>query len=67
MVAVSMLVSLDHVYGVFLSPHKYKLDVVKIQVIVVAMQVRPVKIQVIVVELHLSCVEIHVRIVKKTS
>ena len=40
-------------------------DVVEIQVIVVAMQVRPVEIQVIVVELHLSSVEIHVKIVEK--
>ena len=38
----------------------------EIQVIVVAMQVRPVEIQANVVELHLlSSVEIHVRIVEK--
>ena len=37
----------------------------EIQVIVVAMQVRPVEIQVNVVELHLSSVEIHVTIVEK--
>ena len=49
----------------FWGHHKYKLDVVEIQVIVVAMQVRPVEIRVNVVELHLSSVEIHVKIVEK--
>ena len=44
-------------YGGFLGHHKYNSDVVEIQVIVVAMQVRPVEIQVNVVELHLSSVE----------
>ena len=37
----------------------------EIQVIVVAMQVRPVEIQVNVDKLHLSSVEIHARIVEK--
>ena len=36
--------------------HNYKLDVVEIQVLVVAIQAGPVEIQVNVVELHLSSV-----------